>query len=118
VGSLVEGSSTKKNLNTGDLVATLAVTRRLGLTDEQWARLESLLPVPTRSGDRRSRRNGSSSTGSGGGCGSVRPGGTPGLLRLLAGVYALFGGAGCYALRSLIAISPLQRRGRPKAAGR
>src|ERR1019366_287038 len=46
----VEGSSTKKNLNTGDLVATLAVTRRLDLTDEQWARLEPLLPVPTRSG--------------------------------------------------------------------
>jgi len=31
-------------------VATLAVTRRLDLTDEQWARLEPLLPVPTRSG--------------------------------------------------------------------
>jgi transposase len=50
VRSPVEGSSTKKNLNTGDLVATLAVTRRLDLTDEQWARLEPLLPVPTRSG--------------------------------------------------------------------
>jgi len=31
-------------------VATLALTRRLDLTDEQWARLEPLLPVPTRSG--------------------------------------------------------------------
>jgi transposase len=50
VRSPVEGSSTKKNLNTGDLVATLAVTRRLDLTDGQWARLEPLLPVPTRSG--------------------------------------------------------------------
>jgi len=31
-------------------VATLAVTRRLDLTDEQWARREPLLAVPTRSG--------------------------------------------------------------------
>ena len=31
-------------------MATLAVTRRLDLTDEQWARLEPLLSVPTRSG--------------------------------------------------------------------
>jgi transposase len=31
-------------------VATLAVTRRFDLTDAQWARLEPLLPVPTRSG--------------------------------------------------------------------
>ncbi len=31
-------------------MATLAVTRRLDLTDGQWARLEPLLPVPTRSG--------------------------------------------------------------------
>lgn len=46
----VEGSSTKKSLNTGDLVATLAVTRRLDLADEQWARLEPLLHVPARSG--------------------------------------------------------------------
>jgi transposase len=30
-------------------VATLAVTRRLDLTDEQWARLEALLSVSTRS---------------------------------------------------------------------
>jgi hypothetical protein len=36
----------EENLNTGDLGATLAV-RRLDLTDEQWARLEPLLPVPT-----------------------------------------------------------------------
>jgi transposase len=44
------GSSTKKNLNTGDLVATLAVTRRFDLTDAQWARLVALLPAPKRSG--------------------------------------------------------------------
>lgn len=31
-------------------MATLAVTGRLDLTGEQWARLEPLLPVPTRSG--------------------------------------------------------------------
>jgi transposase len=31
-------------------VATLAVTRRFDLSDEQWARLEPLLPVPTKSG--------------------------------------------------------------------
>ncbi|XES01394.1 transposase [Streptomyces sp. S1D4-11] len=31
-------------------MAALAVARRLGLTDEQWARLEPLLPVPTWSG--------------------------------------------------------------------
>ena len=31
-------------------MATLAVTRRLDLTNKQWARLEPLLPVPTRSG--------------------------------------------------------------------
>jgi len=31
-------------------VTTLAVMRRFDLTDEQWARLESLLPVPVRSG--------------------------------------------------------------------
>ncbi|MEV5704167.1 transposase [Actinoallomurus sp. NPDC052274] len=35
---------------TGGLVATLAVTRRFDLTDAQWARLEPLLPVPTRPG--------------------------------------------------------------------
>ena len=44
------GSSTKKNLNTGDLVATLAVTRRFDLTDAQWALLVALLPAPKRSG--------------------------------------------------------------------
>ena len=49
VSSPVVRSSTKKN-NTGDLVATLAVTRRFDLTDEQWARLEPLLPAPRRSG--------------------------------------------------------------------
>lgn len=31
-------------------MATLAVTRRFDLTDEQWARLEPLLPVPQKSG--------------------------------------------------------------------
>lgn len=31
-------------------MATLAVTRRLDLTEEQWARLEPLLPVPRRQG--------------------------------------------------------------------
>ncbi|GIH62799.1 transposase [Microbispora siamensis] len=35
---------------TGDLVATLAVTRRFDLTDAQWAVLEPLLPAPKRSG--------------------------------------------------------------------
>lgn len=35
---------------TGDLVDTLAVTRRFDLTDAQWAVLESLLPQPSRSG--------------------------------------------------------------------
>jgi hypothetical protein len=37
--------STKKNLNTGDLVDTLAVARRFDLTDVQWALLEPLLPL-------------------------------------------------------------------------
>ena len=37
-------NSTKKNLRPGDLVATLAVTRRFDLTDGQWAVLEPLLP--------------------------------------------------------------------------
>lgn len=50
VRSPVGGSSTKKNLNTGDLVDTLAVTRRFDLTDEQWAALELLLPAPSRPG--------------------------------------------------------------------
>ena len=48
--SPVKGSSTKKNLNTGDLVNTLAVTRRFDLTDAQWAALEPLLPKPSRPG--------------------------------------------------------------------
>ncbi|GAB3399239.1 hypothetical protein GCM10027360_95860 [Amycolatopsis echigonensis] len=49
--SPVVGSSTKKNLNTtGDLVDTLAVAGRFDLTDEQWAALEPLLPVPSRPG--------------------------------------------------------------------
>lgn len=42
--------SAKRNLNTGDLVDTLAVTRRFDLTDAQWQRLEPLLPVPSRPG--------------------------------------------------------------------
>jgi transposase len=51
VRSPVVGSSTKKNQNTtGDLVDTLAVTRRFDLTDEQWAALEPLLPEPSRPG--------------------------------------------------------------------
>jgi transposase len=36
--------------DTGDLVDTLAVTRRHDLTDVQWAVLEALLPKPKRSG--------------------------------------------------------------------
>jgi transposase len=40
----------RKNLNTGDLVDTLAVTRRHDLTNAQWAVLEPLLPKPKRSG--------------------------------------------------------------------
>ncbi len=35
---------------TGDLVDTIAVTRRHDLTDAQWAALEPLLPKPVRSG--------------------------------------------------------------------
>lgn len=35
---------------TGDLVDTLAVTRRHDLTDAEWAALEPLLPKPKRSG--------------------------------------------------------------------
>jgi transposase len=35
---------------TGDLVDTLAVTRRFDLTDAQWVLLEPLLPQPKRSG--------------------------------------------------------------------
>src|SRR5690242_12591584 len=48
--SPVEGSSTKKNLTTGDLVATIAVTGRFDLTDRQWVRLKPLLPVGVRPG--------------------------------------------------------------------
>jgi transposase len=40
----------QKNLNTGYLVATTAVTRRHDLTDAQWRVLESLLPVGKRPG--------------------------------------------------------------------
>ncbi len=40
----------RRTLNTGDLVDTLAVTRRHDLTDAQWATLQPLLPVPKRSG--------------------------------------------------------------------
>ena len=36
--------------DTGDLVDTLAVTRRFDLTDAQWVLLEPLLPQPARSG--------------------------------------------------------------------
>ncbi|GAA3017568.1 IS5 family transposase [Streptosporangium longisporum] len=46
----MEGSTTKKNLHTGDLVTTLAVTRRFDLTDEQWAALQPLLPVAKKPG--------------------------------------------------------------------
>jgi transposase len=49
--SPVEGFSTKKNLNTGDLVPSVAVSGRADLSDEQWALIESLLPaVGSRSG--------------------------------------------------------------------
>lgn len=48
--SPVKGSSTKKNLNTEDLVSALPVTGRFDLTDAQWAKLEPLLPRPCRSG--------------------------------------------------------------------
>jgi transposase len=40
----------RRTLNTGDLVDTLAVTRRHDLTDAQWATLEPLLPAPKRPG--------------------------------------------------------------------
>jgi transposase len=51
VRSPVDGSSIKKNLNTtGDLVDTLAVAGRFDLTGGEWAVLEPLLPVPSRSG--------------------------------------------------------------------
>ena len=38
------------NLNTGDLVTSVAVTGRADLTDAQWARLEPLLPRPKKTG--------------------------------------------------------------------
>lgn len=44
------GLSTKTNLNTGDLVTSVAVTGRVDLTDAQWARLEPLLPVGIKPG--------------------------------------------------------------------
>jgi transposase len=86
-------------------VATLAVTRRLDLTNEQWARLEPPLPVPTRSGRpsawaKRQLIDGIRWR--------VRVGApwrdVPDCYGSWRAVYALFGGAG-YALRSLIAIS-------------
>lgn len=40
----------QEDQDTGDLVDTLAVTRRFDLTDAQWAVLEGLLPAPARSG--------------------------------------------------------------------
>jgi transposase len=48
--SPVDGSATKQNLNTGDLVDTIAVTRRFDLTDAEWVRLEPLLPKRRKSG--------------------------------------------------------------------
>jgi transposase len=48
--SPVDGSSTKKDLNTGDLVDTLSVTARADLTDAQWTLLEPLLPKGKKSG--------------------------------------------------------------------
>lgn len=67
-------------------MATLAVTRRLDLTDEHWARLEPLLPVPHEVGSavgvdetaahRRDQVAGADR------CALA---GRPGLLRLLAG---------------------------------
>src|SRR6476620_3763615 len=44
------GSATKQNLNTGDLVASVAVAGRADLTDAQWARLEPLLPRGKKAG--------------------------------------------------------------------
>jgi transposase len=48
--SPVDRSSTKTIKSTGDLVDTLAVTRRFDLTDAQWAVLEPLLPVGKKPG--------------------------------------------------------------------
>jgi hypothetical protein len=43
-------SRPSRNLNTGDLVDTIAVTRRFDLTCAQWARLEPLLLKGKKSG--------------------------------------------------------------------
>jgi len=48
LGGATNGLTTKKNLTTGDLLATIAVTRRFDLTDAQWAVLEPLLPANIR----------------------------------------------------------------------
>jgi hypothetical protein len=48
--SPLDGSATKENLNTGNLVDTIAVTRRFDLTDAARARLQPLLPKATKSG--------------------------------------------------------------------
>jgi transposase len=48
--SQVNGSATKKNLHTGDLVTSVSVTRRADLTDAQWVRLEPLLPRGKKAG--------------------------------------------------------------------
>jgi transposase len=48
--SPVNGSATKKNLNTGDLVTSVAATGRADLTDAQWARLVPMLPRPKKTG--------------------------------------------------------------------
>ena len=57
-------------------MATLAVTGRADLTDAQWAVLEPVLRRGKNRAARRSGRNGSSLTGSGGGPGGARRGGT------------------------------------------
>lgn len=46
----MDGLSTKMNHQHGDLVTSVAVTRRHDLTDAQWAVLEPLLPTARRSG--------------------------------------------------------------------
>src|SRR5919204_2902651 len=43
-------SRPSRNLNTGDLVDTIAVTRRFDLTDAAWSRLQPLLPKAKKSG--------------------------------------------------------------------
>ena len=48
--SPVDGFSTKKNHQHGDLAARVAVTRWHDLTDGQWAAIEPLLPVGRRPG--------------------------------------------------------------------